>query len=382
MKRALTLILAVFMMLLCGCTSTPEETIPSTQATTQPTQATDPTQTDPEPTQTDPEPTQTDPEPTQTEPVVLYTNPLTGEPLEQLTTNRPYCVVFNNSKAAMPQHGVGQADILYETLIEGETRCMGVFYDFSAATQPLGSIRSARRDFIRLAMGYDAIYVHGGRSSGEYGALEYLQATDWDHIDGVHGSGAEQYYYRTRRENYSFEHTLFIDPEDAVAYAQKMKCTMSRDESVDFGWQFDEEAFFVGDTANKVTAWFNLSSTHSSKWHKSTTMNYNAETGLYEAFQYGADYIDGNTGETLTFRNVLILHTSMKTLDNTLMKIDVVGSGTGYFACNGQIVPILWSRDSEYENFSYTLENGTPITFGVGKTYVAIIPNSGHVEYE
>ena len=64
------------------------------------------------------------------------------------------------------------------------------------------------------------------------------------------------------------------------------------------------------------------------------------------------------------------------------MKIDVVGSGKGYFACNGQIIPILWSRTSEYDNYVYTLEDGTPLTLGVGKTYVALLPINGHVELE
>ena len=380
MKRVLILVLAITLILLCSCSKPVDETLPATvptQETTNP--PTDPPTNPPTDAPTDPteEPTEAP-----TEPPVLYRNPLTGEPLDALTTDRPVCVVFNNSRAAMPQHGVGQADILYETLIEGETRCMGVFYNLSAATQPLGSIRSARRDFIRLAMGYDAIYVHGGQSSGEYGAKEYFAATGWDHIDGVQGSGSGNYYYRTRQDSYALEHTLFIKPADAIAYAKKMNCTMSRDESVDFGWEFSDEIDLAGTTANKVTVWFNMSQTHSTKWHKSTTMNYNETTGLYEAYQHGANYIDGNTGETLTFRNVLILHMNIKTLDNSLMKIDVVGSGKGYFACNGQIIPILWSRTSEYDNYVYTLEDGTPLTLGVGKTYVALIPINGHVELE
>ena len=381
MKRTLVLFMAILLLVMCGCSAPVDETLPATVPTDAPTNPpTNPPTTPPTDAPTDP-PTEP-PTEAPTEPPVLYRNPLTGEPIDELITDRPVCVVFNNSRAAMPQHGVGQADILYETLIEGETRCMGVFYNFSAATQPLGSIRSARRDFIRLAMGYDAIYVHGGQSSGEYGAKEYLAATGWDHIDGVHGSGSGNYYYRTRQDSYALEHTLFINPDKAIAYAKKMNCTMSRDESVDFGWEFSDEISLAGTTANKVTVWFNLSKTHSTQWHKYTTMNYNDTTGLYEAYQHGANYIDGNTGETLSFRNVLILHMNMKTLDNTLMKIDVVGSGKGYFACNGQIIPIAWSRSSEYDNYVYTYEDGTPLTLGVGKTYVALIPNNGHVEVE
>ena len=378
MKRTITLLLALCLTL-CGCAGAPDETQP-------PVTLPAPTQTEPAPTETDPLPTETEPAPTETEPVVVYTNPLTGEAIDAPTLNRPYCVVFNNSIGAMPQHGVSQADILYETLIEGETRCMGVFYDFASVTGPLGSIRSARRDFIRIAMAYDAIFVHAGRSDKENcGAKQYFEATGWDHIDGVHGPYAEAYYYRDpdrTAAGYQFEHTLFIDASDVMPYAQKMGCTMTRAESADFGYHFDDDAVIVGQPASKVTAWFNMGGTPDSRWHKFTTFTYNPDTHLYEAWQHRGDYVDGNTGETLSFRNVLVLRTGIVTLENELMKIDVVGSGTGYYACNGQIVPILWSRASEEEPYVYTLTDGTPLTFGVGKSYIAFVPNNATVEYE
>ena len=62
------------------------------------------------------------------------------------------------------------------------------------------------------------------------------------------------------------------------------------------------------------------------------------------------------------------------------MNIDVVGEGEGYFACNGQMMKIKWSRPTESDPYTYTTENGTPITLGVGKTYIAIIPMTGHID--
>lgn len=365
MKRVLVFVLAVVLLMMCGCSKSPDiETLPPTQPTTTPTEA----------------PTQAPTEPIKE---VEKINPLTGEPLEELITDRAFCVMFNNSTAAMPQHGVSQADILYETLIEGETRCMGVFYNMASATEPLGSIRSARRDFIRIAMAYNAIYVHKGWSPKplDYSAQAYFEATGWDHIDGNIGGIARQYFYDTRF-NYATEHRTFIKPESVIAYAEKNNCTMTQDASLDVGLQFDQEAFFVGEKAEKVVAWFNMVKNFDRKWNKSTTMNYNADTGLYEGYQHGQDYVDGNTGKVLSFRNVLILRAPTKKLSNTLMQIEVVGSGTGYFACNGQIIPIKWSRASESEPYTYTLENGSPITLGVGKTYIAIIPEAGLVEYK
>lgn len=372
MKRALILMLAVTLILLCGCAKTPEA--PATEPT-------------PAPTEPTPAPTV----PTQPA-VVELINPLTGEPVEALTNNRPYAVAINNSKAAMPQHGVAQADILYETLIEGETRCMGVFYDMASETEPIGTIRSARRDFIRLAMAYDAIFVHKGMSPKQgsqydkYSAEVTFEETGWDHIDG--NNEAYKYFYIGRKEGYAAEHRTFVNPDKILEAAKALGLTMTRDQSLDVGLKFDEEAFFVGESAKEITAYFNLSSAYDNKWTKFTRLTYNEETGLYEAYQKhggyndGADYVDGNTGDTLTFRNVLILRTPIETLQNknNWMKIDVVGEGEGYFACNGQMTAIKWSRPTESDPYTYTLENGTPITLGVGKTYIAIIPMTGHID--
>ena len=82
---------------------------------------------------------------------------------------------------------------------------------------------------------------------------------------------------------------------------------------------------------------------------------------------------DANTKEDVPFRNALLLY-SKTTSDGYRMFADLTGEGTGYFACGGQIVPIKWFRESEKDPFTYTLEDGTPITLAIGKTYIGIIP--------
>ena len=51
---------------------------------------------------------------------------------------------------------------------------------------------------------------------------------------------------------------------------------------------------------------------------------------------------------------------------------ELIGSGDGYFAVNGKIVKIKWTREDVKKPFVYTYEDGTPVTLGVGKSYVAI----------
>ena len=62
-------------------------------------------------------------------------NPLTGEPLANpdAVDNRPIACMLNNIHYAMPQHGVSDADIIFEYNVEGGiTRMVGFFPSSSA----------------------------------------------------------------------------------------------------------------------------------------------------------------------------------------------------------------------------------------------------------
>ena len=373
MKKSMILTMAIFLALLCACASKVEET-PSTESSSLPIVTTAAT--------SKPQETQK-PTPPPTKPTAPYTDPLTGEPAYEQMTDRPFAVMLNNYKAAMPLHGASEASILYEALTEGGmTRCMGIYRDL-ASVKTLGSIRSARRHFVNLAISYDAIYVHYGKSTGNVGAQEYMDKMGWNHMDGT--SKGYSYFYENKDRhngNYPSDACHFLEGKRAVDYAVKYGFPLTREEPFDFGMTFDDENTIVGDKANVFTIWFNQGGKPSS-WHKYTKFNYDEATQTYLSYQYGKDNIDGNTGEILSFRNVLALRApTKKNTTSEHMIITLEGEGTGYYACDGQLVPIKWSRPSAYDPFTYTLEDGTPVTFGVGKTYIAIIPTNATVEWE
>lgn len=376
MKQLFCLALAAC-LLLCACAQ-PElpaaiestGSQPTGSATTGTTQGADTTQGTEAPTEGP------------TEPVLLYTNPLTGEPQAEPMTARPFTVMFNNSKAAMPLQGISQADIVYEILSEGNiTRCMGVFSSL-ADVEALGSLRSARKYFVEITQSYDGILLHAGGSNEAYA---YMKTIGCDHIDGVNGAYAENYFYRDQdrlNAGYAREHTMFITGAKAVEYAANRKCTLTRNQEMSYGLHFDEQTVIVGSAANQVKIYFNTGSQAYSST-KTTTMTYDPADGLYYGYQHGSDMIDGNTNKTIAFKNVLILRAKTSAQpDSTLRTIEVTGAGEGYFVCNGQIVSIRWSRASLYEPFVYTLENGSVLTLGVGTSYIAVIPTKGLVEYE
>ena len=113
-----------------------------------------------------PTPTPTsEPEPEYTGPL----NPLTGLPMgEEWVGRRPVAIMLNNLKEAQPQLGQSQADIIYEALEEGGiTRILALFQDVTGVGQ-IGTVRSTRPYFVRLAVGQDALLTHCGGSNQAY----------------------------------------------------------------------------------------------------------------------------------------------------------------------------------------------------------------------
>ena len=381
MKRILSLTLLIC-LLLCGCASeaTPTRTTvvgttaaPSTTGTPQQTTATPPVTTVPVTTV----PTTTVPE--STTPVLPYAAPLTGEPLAQPQLQRPIAVMINNIKDAMPQHGVSQADILYEVLAEGGvTRCVAVFGDISDV-EKVGSIRSARKYFVDLARGYDAAYVHAGGSTEADTYLSWLKGMDLNA-----GLSATHFYRDQWRLNngYSLEHTLFSSGQKILSFAatQGVSTTLSAEKT--YGMTFAQNPGFTGQSGQKLTVYFHMNGSPTA-YTKKTALTYNPESGNYDAAQHGGSYVDGNTWKTVSFRNVVVMRCSTSVQSGSqLLTIQTTGSGTGYFACDGKMIPIRWSRSSVTAPIQFTYENGQPVEFGIGSTYIAVVPNGASVVTE
>ena len=378
MKRIFMILLALsllFALCACGGDTTTEPSIEVTEApTTEP--ATEPTT----------EPTEVTTEEV-TEPPVLYRNPLNGEPLDAPYNGRPTAVVINNASDAMPQYGISEADFMYELETEGDiTRYMAIFSDLSDVGT-IGPVRSARVFFNNIALSYDAPLIHcGGSEFALAGHVDETGSTisNWQHINEMYNPDYFFRDYDRYYSGYSWEHTLFTSGAqltEALAdkgYTKHTTAFLEKQTSeLYYGVQYAEDVNLNGETANQVSAVFRLG--------KTTNFTYDSTTGLYSAAQYKQPHLDGATGKAVAYRNILVLYTSKwgKADSNYVRSFyDLLGEGTGYFACNGQIVPIRWYRDSYRNSFTYTLEDGTPITLGVGSTYVGISAAETYVKYQ
>jgi hypothetical protein len=369
MKKFISLLLALS-LLFCGCAApAPAETTapPTTQV---PTEA--PTE---EPTTVPPteEPTEA-PTEAPTEPPVP-TNPLTGETLEAPLEKRTFAVVINNVPGAMPMHGVSKADLFFEMFVNDYcTRGLAMFTDLTKIPS-IGSVRSLRYNFTDLCQIFDAVVVHLGGSDQVMGDLA------GSGVDNVNASyGGTGYYYRDQARlnaGYATEHTLMVRGQETVDYAAGRGIRVTADAGADYGLRFAEDGTPAeGETANVVTL-------HMIHGHmdKQTVMKYDPDQGKYLFHQYGYPVYDSAQQQNVYFENVIVLLAPV-TNQGVYHVADLNGSGEGWFACGGKIIPIKWSHEKQNDPIVLTLADGTPLELGVGSSYIALAPLSSVVEYE
>ena len=82
--------------------------------------------------------------------------------------------------------------------------------------------------------------------------------------------------------------------------------------------------------------------------------------------------------------NVIVLKTACRYTGDSLghITVDLSSGGTGYFACGGKGIDLTWSKDFPDGQLQYYDLSGSPISFGVGRTYVVIVPLDCAVSFE
>ena len=329
----------------------------------------------------EPEPEPQEPvEQTPQEPVETYDiiNPLTGEALDtDISQNRPYAFVLNNLQRALPQCGVQSADIIIEAPVEGGiSRMLGIFQDITDVG-PIGSIRSARPYLVDLSLAFDSIFIHAGGSPQAY---EELASKDVLHFDGVNGRTGTQIFYRDedRRATAGYEHSLFTDSSLIEEYISPMDIRHEHEAGYEYAQTYETEAQPAGGSAADDISVIVSGS-------KETNFKYDGESKKYLISEYDEAYTDGNTDAQVSCKNVIVLVTDVSRISGDTegrLEVRTTGTGTGYFACEGKLIPISWSRDDVYSQFEFTTEDGSPLSLGRGNSYICITSSDDNVSYQ
>ena len=308
-------------------------------------------------------------------------NPLTGLPIsEEWVNRRPVAVMLNNLKEALPQLGQSQADIIYEAPAEGGiTRMVGIYQSLENVGT-IGSIRSARPYYLELALGHDAVFIHAGGSEDAYAKISQWGVTSLDGVRGTYLGSSENsnlmWRDPVRRQNYALEHTVVTTGEAIIQRLPTYDIRLEHEDGYTYQMDFVEDgAPTNGTDATEITVPVST--------YKTGKFLYNEDTGRYAVEEYGSAYIDGNNGQQVEVTNVVVVQTTIRNTGDALghITVDLSSGGSGYFACGGKITELQWSKRSPSGQFYYTDANGQPIQFGVGTTYVCIVPTSCQVSF-
>ena len=313
-----------------------------------------------------------------------YRNPLTGEETEtDISRNCPVGVMLNNVKEALPQSGNSKADMFYEVPEEGGiTRILALFQDVTGVGQ-IGTVRSTRPYFVRLAVGQDALLTHCGGSNQAYVIIKkYMEKADFNDIDCLnHGTNCAYSYFKRSEARlnagFALENTMYIHSDNIQAFLEKNKDTIRTTHKPDYApaQQFVEDGTPAqGSSAKSIDVVMSQ--------YKHTLFDYDESTGSYGVTEFGSPYIDEVTGEQIHVENVVVLLTDISVNEQSKLghlSVVLTGTGTGYYACGGKFIPITWEKKSVEDQQRFYDQDGNQIKFGIGKTYICVVDKARNI---
>lgn len=296
---------------------------------------------------------------------------LTGLPLEQSVSvrRRPVAVMVDNVRAALPQRGLSQADLVYEMVTEsGITRLMAVYENYKTMPE-VGPVRSARDQHVQLMLPLDALYLHVGGSTYANDMLA-LYRYEKKSINGYYQTGALQ-LDADRNASVAVEHCWFTNGAmfEAAVQAYELDDVVQSPRSAFLFMPVGAPARTLqGGAAGCVELRFSS--------YTSALFQYNAGTGRYDKWQFDAPQIDENTGTQLSFDNVVVLFTDVtKYPDGVLANVRYAYGGVGVYCNGGRYEEIRWLKGAPEAPLRLVDREGyeTDLALNPGKTYVAVV---------
>lgn len=277
--------------------------------------------------------------------------PITGTDCSN-AANRPVAVMISSDPEARPLSGIGQADIVFEMPVtpNGVTRMMPIFQ--CEQPQEFGSVRSARLDFVPLALGLNVIYAHFG---GEHTVLEELDNGIINNIDGLKFDGTIYY----RKNNIPRPHNAFTSTSLIEKAIQQLN--YSRSDKIN-GYQHESTSKSLGDVQPP-------------KFYQNQFMvswEYNPENNSYFRSRNNRLEIDKNTDKQVSVQNVVEMQTTWSPISKDYLRIKTIGSGKAIFYKNGQVIKGTWEKNSNKDKLYFYDENHKEFKFAPGKIWVEI----------
>ena len=304
-------------------------------------------------------------------------SPLTGVQCDNYK-QRPVAVMMAGDAVARPLSGLSEADIVVEMpVITGSvTRLMGVFV--CNLPDEVGSIRSARHDYISLVRGWDAIYVHWG---GSHFALNELKTgkrhTGEDlgkvpDIDALNSSGA---FFR--KSTVPAPHNGFVSLSKVIELAKKREYNLETNLE---GYKFQSQETIKAEKkdAKEGKLYVGFGGVFATSWE------YNKEDNIYTRYWANKKDSDaGNNNVEIKAKNIIVMRASSRQIEGQYNEVTIYGKGEGKIYHNGQEKDITWKKEGFKDTLRfYAEEDGQEILLVPGQTFIQVIEPGQNLKWE
>lgn len=292
---------------------------------------------------------------TTTVPVVpVY--PLTGLPVtDPAVAERPALVVkIDNNKAARPQSGLNEADIVFEEIVEVQTRFAAVFQ--SQAADPVGPIRSGRtQDILLLGSFNQPLFMWSG---GNGNVTRAIEGSDFVNLSAQRSNvySAAGFFRSNDRKS---PHNLYasasaawtLAPEGASAPPQQFAYLPAGTAA-------------TGEPATGVD--LNMDGLPI-EWR------FDAPSGAYLRSNGGTPHMDALSGQVST-ENVIVMYVDYQAsaADERSPEAQTIGSGEALVFTGGVMVHGTWTRNDRLSAVVLHDDAGNAIPLTPGRTFVEL----------
>jgi len=271
---------------------------------------------------------------------------------------RAIAVMLAADKEARPLSGISQADMVFEmpVVTDSITRFMAVYRCSFPAE--IGSVRSARHDFIDLALGIDAIYSHWG---GSHFALDRLKTGVIDNLDAL----VNPYGVFFRKSGILAPHNGFISGTGLISASQKLGFRMENKFS-GYPRETSEEvkAKIESDGAKLIVGF---------PGQFEVEYQYDAATNSYLRSRGGKAEIDKNTVKQAIANNIAVMYAESRQIEGQYNDVKLEGQGKAEFYFDGGKIDGVWKKASESSELHFLDNSGAEIKFAPGNIWVEIL---------
>jgi len=293
-------------------------------------------------------------------------SPLSGLPCQNYQ-RRPMAVVLAEDPEARPLAGLSQADLVFEmpVITNSITRLIAIYV--CNLPKEIGSLRSARHDFIPLTRGLDAILVHWG---GSHFALDKLDAGIMDNIDAM----KNPYNAFYQKKEIPQPHNGFTSMERLLNSAKKLGYRL-KNEFEGYPHRSPDES---QEQIKKI-----LRIGYSYPYNVS--YQYEPETNSYLRYRTNLKEIDKNNNQQIEAKNIVVMRAfSRQIQEPDYNDLDIEGKGECQVYQNGIVISGTWqkSKNNPTSKLYFLDEQGDEIPFVPGQTWIEIVEPHQEVTWQ